>query len=112
MSKEPFRPSVRYVNGITIWFKDKLDIVVFDDSRAIKISRWASNQKGCYQNQWKPFCEKLYRLNSIKSLWEVTYIANNYDLDVYSVSRSNQVIPDGIMVRPSKYLPQRKTNKE
>lgn len=104
MDKVAFRPSVRYTNGLTIWFKNKHDIEVRDRSSAVIISRCFIKENNCYRDRWKPFCEKLYRINSLKTIWDVMDIAASYGLDMYSsYDRIPKPIPEGTLVRPAVY---------
>lgn len=107
-----FVPSVRYINGLTIWFKSKHLIQVREGPNIVDFVRYANPGGGCYQSAWRPFCEKLYRLNSIKTIWDVTYIANNYDIDMFVPHSEITPIPQDIMVRPSIYKYQRKGRNE
>lgn len=104
MNKVAFRPSVRYTNGLTLWFKNKHDVEVRDRNSIIIVSRWFVKENNFYRDRWKPFCEKLYRLNSLYTIWDVMNIASSYGLDMYSsYDHIPKPIPKDIIVRPSFY---------
>lgn len=102
---ENFKPSVRYTNGLTIYFRTKNDIMVWDDKLFIKISRYYFPPKNYYKTCWKPLLEKLYRNNSLETVWDIAKLANRYEA-VVSRPRSPgpPPIPEDILVRPSKYI--------
>lgn len=98
-----FVPCVRYVNGLRIYFKNTQTIQVSQNGVVLNITRWDNVERGNYSQCWKPVCEKLKKLNTIKSLWEVAYIAKNYDLTTYCPRDGEDELPPGIKVLPSKY---------
>lgn len=105
-----FKPSVRYTNGLTLWFKNKREVEVRDGRSRVIISRYFIRQNS-YEKKWKPFCEKLYRLNSLHTIWDVMDLATKYELDMHSsYDRIPQPIPDDIWVRPAIYRYQRRNN--
>lgn len=104
MNNDTFEPSVRYTNGLTLWFKSKHDVEVRDHRSIIIVSRWFVKENNCYRDRWKPFCETLYRHNSLHTIWDVMDLASKYGLDMYSsYDRVPKPIPAGILVRPAIY---------
>lgn len=102
MNNNQFKPSVRRVNGITIYFKSKTCIYINDNTYNICVTRWDENSKGVYAKSWKPFCEKLYRTNNFRSVAQIIALAKKYDLAVCSARLF--VVPDDVIVRPSIYV--------
>lgn len=102
---ENFKPSVRYTNGVTIYFQTKSDILVWDNKTFIKISRYYFPPKNYYRACWKPFLEKLYRNNNLETVWDVASLANRYEAVVVCPRLPEPPpIPDDILVRPSKFI--------
>ena len=103
MVDRQFTPSVRYTNGLRIYFKDKQTVQVSNGEIAIYISRWAIKQNGYYRNVWKPFCEKLRRSNRLETIWDVMDLAQSYELDMMSSRDGADKLPDKIKEHPSHY---------
>lgn len=103
MVSRAFVPSVRYINGLRIYFKDKHTVQVSSDGVAINITRWAIKRKGVYEQTWYPFCKKLCRNNNLETIWDVMDIAQKYELDIMSVTGGPDKLPDNVKIRPSKF---------
>lgn len=103
MVKREFQPSVRYINGLRIYFKSKHTVQVSTGDVAINITRWAIKRNGVYEDTWYPFCKKLCRTNGLNTIWDVMDIAQKYGLDMMSARNGPDKLPDGIKVRPSKF---------
>lgn len=102
---ENFKPSVRYTNGLTIYFRTKNDILIWDDKLFIKISRYYFPPKNYYQTCWKPLLERLYHNNNLETVWGVANLANRYEAVVtYPRMREPPPIPEDILVRPSRFV--------
>lgn len=102
---ENFKPSVRCTNGLTIYFRTKNDILVWDDKVFLKISRYYFAPKNYYKTCWKPLLERLYHNNNLETVWDLTKLANRYEAEVvYPRLDAPPPIPDGILVRPSKFI--------
>ena len=105
MVRRGFIASVRYLNGLTLYFKDKQSVHVWDERGSyIIVRRMDRPKRGYYKLFWKPFIENLCRNNSFSSTIQVANLAVSYDLTV--ISPSSQLppkIPDNILIRPSKF---------
>lgn len=97
-----FKPSVRYVNGLCIYFKDKHNVEVSKDGTTIIVTRWLCRKRGDYAKRWQPFVEKLYRTNGLNSIEDIQRLAWQYGLDVLAARKPTQ-IPRGIFVRKTRY---------
>lgn len=98
-----FQPSVRYTNGLTIYFRDKHTIYVFSKSGDLVLQRWFDRKRGDYEKVWKPFCSVLYRNNNLDTIWKIMNLAQRYGIEMSSSLRKLE-IPEGIRVRPSRYI--------
>lgn len=110
MENNTFRPSVRYIKDIEIYFKNKYVVQVRQNSTIIDIVRWNKPGGGRYKTDWLPFCSKLCKLNSIDSIYQIMRIASRYDLYIIKSRHPEQPPPD-IWVRPEKYKWPRKKGK-
>lgn len=103
MKNSKFIPSVRYINGIEIYFKNKTVIQVTSDGYSVDIVRWDKPGGGRYTESWRPFCAKLCRLNSLENIYQIINLATRYGLMVFK-ARQPVEPPPGIWIRPSKYV--------
>lgn len=103
MNNIKFRPSVRYINGIQIYFKSKTVVQVTSRGYSVDIIRWDKPGGGRYAESWRPFCQKLYHMNSLENIYQIINLANRYELTTI-VSRHPVQPPPNIWVRPSKYI--------
>lgn len=90
-----FQPSVRKVNGLEIYFRDKWSIVLKYSGGSIVLFR--DHQRRYYHDVWRPFCEKLRRKNGIYGIYDVMKLVADYDIAFVSLSRSPE-IPRNIKV--------------
>lgn len=97
------KPSVRYINGLTIYFIYKNEILVWDSKSYIKVCRPFYPPKGYYTHSWKPLLERLYHNNNLATARDVALLASKYDADVYCPRSDHPPVPLEIWVRPSKY---------
>lgn len=97
-------PSVRFTNGLTLYFQYKDEILVWDSRSFIKVCRPFYPPKGYYTKNWKPLLERLYHNNNLETVRDVALLAGKYDADVYCPRSSPPEIPQDILVRPSKYF--------
>lgn len=107
LKRGDFEPSVRYVNGLTIYFKDKDTVVAMDDKSTIICERWFDRALGSYAQRWKPFCEVLKTRNYLSTTRDVWNIAFKYEIGAM-VSRTRPTIPDKIKVRVAHFKAQRR----
>lgn len=97
-------PSVRVVNGMTLYFETKNKVHAMDSQRGYVMAyRMDCAPKSYYAKSWKPFLEKLYRSNTISSVYDVAKIAQCFDVDIYCPWSKPPEIPQNILVRPSKF---------
>lgn len=101
-----FRPSVRYVNGLVIYFKSKELVYVEKGKDMVCFMRWFCPKGQIYEKSWKPFCERLCRNNSISTIWQVIALANHYGIESYKPYWPEE-IPKKILVRPSVFKEKR-----
>lgn len=109
-----FTPSVRYVGDITLYFREKNQVHVWNKNGTYFVVRRPFGAfRAVYSMAWKPFCERLYRRNTFDSIFTIAQIAARFDLDIvhphYTVPPT---VPPGTMVRPSHYDWGKKTRRE
>lgn len=97
-----FKPSVRYVNGLCIYFRDKYNVEVSKDGQAIVVTRWLCRNRNDYAKRWQPFVEKLYRTNGLRNLIDIECLAWKYGLDVL-VARKPTPAAKGVFIRKTKH---------
>ena len=103
MKNSKFIPSVRYINGMRIYFKTKHTVQVTANGVTINIVRWDISARGTYKNIWYPFCEKLCKRNNLRTIWDIMDLAQSYDLTMVTHRSGADSLPKGIKVRPEKY---------
>lgn len=101
-SNSDWTPSVRYINGLTIFFKKKDTVYVTDGKISVIFERWFGMAKGYYSSSWKPFTTQLKVLDGLASIYQVISIANKYGVECISATRE-ETIPDGIKTHASRY---------
>lgn len=109
LKNNKFKPSVRYINGVTIYFKTKTIVQVTGNGMSVDVVRWDKVGGGTYSKAWAPFCEKLRRNNTIVNIYQIMALAGRYSLTMVKTKHPEQP-PDDIWVRPSKYIEQRRKN--
>lgn len=97
------KPSVRFVNDLTLYFAQKDEILAWDDHAYIKVCRPLCRPKGYYAKSWKPLLERLYRKNSLETVRDVAVLAEEYGADVICPWRKHPVLPTDILIRPNKF---------
>lgn len=107
LSKGDFEPSVRYINGLTIYFKDKYTIIAFDKDSSVTCQRWYDRPLGSYAKQWRPFCDELKTRNYLKSTRDIWNIAFKYEIGAMG-SYQRPTIPERIKVRATYYKANRR----
>lgn len=103
MKNDKFRPSVRYINGIRIYFKHKTIIQVTQRGYSVSIIRWDKPGGGTYSKSWRPLCRILTQRNDLDSIYQICSLAEKHDLIVISCRHPEDPTED-VWVRPSKYL--------
>lgn len=98
-----FVPSVRRTHGLVIYFKDKECVQVRFGDSAVLFHRWLVKTNRFYIENWRPFCERLQKSNTIYTLWEVMDLAQQFDISMQSPVGEGYKIPRGIKRRPSHY---------
>lgn len=106
MQNSVFKPSVRYLDDLEIYFVTKNSVQVRAQKACISIVRWDKVGGGRYSSAWRPFCQKIQRLNNL-SFHQIINIATSYGLMVFK-SRRPIAPPAGIWVRPTIYKYPRK----
>lgn len=102
MRNAQFKPSVRYLGNLQIYFVTKASVQVRDKTTCVSIVRWDKIGGGRYAKAWRPFCQKLQRRNEL-SLYKIINLATRYGLMVVS-TRHPADPPDDIWIRPSKFI--------
>lgn len=101
--KREFVPSVRRTHGLVMYFKDKECVQVSSGEAVILFHRWLIRRNGFYAENWRPFCERLQKSNTIYSIFDVMDIAQKFDIQMQSALGDGYKIPRGIWRRPSYY---------
>lgn len=97
------KPSVRFVNDLTLYFLHKDEILAWDNHSFIKVCRPLCRPRGYYAKSWKPLLERLYKKNTLESVRDVALLAGEYNADVFCPWRKPPALPAEILIRPSKF---------
>lgn len=100
VKREEFKPAVRVVGDITIFFYSKEAIHVNFKKAGIKIiyQRWFEERRGFYSASWKPFCHMLKYSNSL-TIESIGLAAARYGVAAIHSGRE-MIIPEDIMTYP------------
>lgn len=99
-----FRPSVRRIGKIEIYFRNKGTVAVNSPNGSVVFINVGT--ANFYRDSWKPFTEKLKRRNNLVSLFDIIDISAKYG--VPSVSpRHRPKVPTDIYRHPSRYIEKR-----
>ena len=99
VKRNDIKQSVRYVGGMTIFFKDKESIYIDYGDKAIVIAnRWWESQRGYYCSKWRPFQQRLKTSQTIETVYDVLKLANKFDIGIVCSTRPMPEIPDGIRI--------------
>lgn len=101
-NNDKFRPSARRINGLVIYFKDKICVQVSDEKMAINIHRWPPRGGGVYRRAWYPFCQWLKHNNSIDNIFQVMNMASSYGLMI-TKARHPEEPPQHLWEHPKHY---------
>ena len=101
VSKSRFKQSVRYINGLTIFFKSKETIYATDGKVSVIFERWFDKDSGFYRHNWFPFCDALRRNDGLESMYDLYRLASRYDISVVD-HQKEIIVPAGIKVYPAR----------
>ena len=73
------QPSVRYINGLTIYFAEKQAIYVTDGKVSIVLERWFESNFA-FERKWDLLNRVLKRHKSINTVYQVWNIAMRYEI--------------------------------
>jgi len=94
-----FKPAMRELNGLTIYWIDKKTTQVVDHRGVVVwFHRWFI--KSGYQN-WKYFNNYLKFRNNINSIYEVTGMADYYEINMCTPRRGAKEVPPEVLRYPS-----------
>lgn len=98
VSKE-FVKGVRYKGNLTIYFYSKDTVYVSEKGSKVLVCvhRWFDG-RNIYQKRWRPFITKLKFYNNIENIYDITRLANTYDLGVLSYNKPMPEIDKNIKV--------------
>ena len=77
IKKENFVRKVRYINDLTIYFRDKDAILITDGKNLLLCERWFEG-RGFYSRSWRPFSETIAHNNSLETIADVLRLARKY----------------------------------
>ena len=104
-----FQPTYRVTSaGVIIYFMDKYTVQITHRSSAVICTRYFNRERNFYRRHWKPFCEKLYRLNYIESIWDVMDVAQKFEISMHSPYSKPYEIKPGTLKRPTIYVYRRR----
>ena len=109
VSNSTFKPSVRYIRDLCIYFKDKETVYVSDGKTAVLFDRWFDDDIGFYSECWKPFCRVLLRRDSFKTIYDIYRVASFYGIHSVPTTKSVE-IPSGIKIHAESYNDERRRN--
>lgn len=87
-----YQPRVRYVNGLTIYFRTKQSIYVTDNKVAIVLERWFESRE-FYSEQWHLLSKRLKNNKEIHSVYDVWNMAMRYEVQAHQTFRFPEVEP-------------------
>lgn len=99
-SKDDYVQGVRYLNNMTIFFKDKESIYICcknNNNTVVIANRWWDKSRGRYAQSWRPFQQRL-KTNSLESIYSVIELANRYEVGIVCSTRPMPPIPNNIKV--------------
>ena len=103
---QEFRPAVRRVNGLLIYWVDKETTQVSGGTGpAVTFHRWAEPIPSSYP-KWRRFNRVLIRNNSISDTWQLMRLATRLDIDMAALLTPKTPPPD-IAVYPSTFSERR-----
>lgn len=97
--KDEYAQGVRYLDTMTIFFKDKESIYIRCKNNNIVViaNRWWDKGRGRYSQSWRPFQQKL-KTSPLDSIYSVIRLANRYDIGIICSTRPMPEIPKRIKV--------------
>lgn len=95
------QPSVRYVNGLTIYFAEKKAIYVTDGKVAIVLERWFE-EKFDFGRKWDLLCRVLKRHKTVNSVYQVWNIAMRYEICPHMTFRFPKIKPNTREIKEEK----------
>ena len=106
--KEQFVRRVRYIGGLTIYFKDKDAILIADNEKNLLLcERWFEG-RGFYARSWRPFAESLTRNNSLETLSDVLRLATKHGITTHAPMYEKFEITEDTVVLPAQYKEKRR----
>lgn len=100
-----FRPSVRHVRDLEIYFRSRSTVAVNSPNGTITFINVGT--RNFYRNHWKPFTEKLRRRNNLCSIFDIMDIAARHGIPSISPRVQPAKVPHGIYEHPSRYIHKR-----
>lgn len=95
--RDDYKPKVRFVDGLTIYFANKQTIYVTDGKVAVVFERWFESND-FYKEQWKPLVDTLSRKKTIGSVYKAWSIAMRYEVQAHQTFRFPEIKPDTIEI--------------
>ncbi len=109
--RNSFEPAFRKVHGILIYFKDKHTVVVSQGNTCILFHRWHDRERSSYEHSWKPFCRAMQKYNTLFSIYDITKLAEKYEVEHQTVTRTMKTLePRGVKELPSVHVWRPKKN--
>ena len=103
VKRAEFKPAIRVVGDITIFFYSKEAIHVNYRKTGTKIiyQRWFEKRRGFYSASWKPFCHMLKYSNSL-TIESIGLAAARYGVAAIHSGR-DMIPPEDVVIYPSKH---------
>lgn len=90
--RDDYKPKVRRVDGLTIYFRTKQTIYITDGKVAVVFERWFEGND-FYKNSWKPLVEALTRRKTIGSMYDAWNIAVRYGVQAHQTFHFPEIDP-------------------
>ena len=100
-SHEAYKPKLRRINGLTIYFATKQSVFITDGKVSIVLERWFDGID-FYEQNWKPLMQVLVRKKGIYTVYDAWKLADYYDVARHQTFRFPDIAKNTIEIKEDK----------